>query len=61
MSYVVHVQRVVRLRAVKCFVQGPFRWRWWARIVAWSYYINSDNVYQDGVVFKAGDEPKREE
>lgn len=46
--YVVHVQRVVRLRLVRCWLLGPYRWRWLAGLVAWGLYVNSDNVSQDG-------------
>jgi hypothetical protein len=58
MKYVVHVQRVVRLRYVGSWVLGPYRWRWQARFVAWLQYISNDNVHQDGKVYVQGTEPK---
>lgn len=55
--YVVHVQRVVRLRRVTCWLLGPYRWKWMAELAAWGCYINSDNVSQDGKVYLKGTEP----
>lgn len=56
--YVVHVQRVVRLRAVRCWILGPYRWLWVAKFVAWLQHIDAPNVQQDGRVYKQGEEPR---
>lgn len=60
MKYVVHVQRVVRLRTVRCWVLGPYRWRWVAQLAAWLQRIDGDNVQQDGKVYIQGQEPKEQ-
>lgn len=50
MKYVVHVERVVRLRRYTEFTLGPYWFRWVARFVAWSYTQCSDNVWMSAEV-----------
>jgi len=48
--YVVHVQRLVRLRLSRHWTLGPYRFLWVARLVAWLETIDGDNVCQGAVV-----------
>lgn len=59
MRYVVHVQqrRVVRPRAITCWVLGPYRFRWMARLAAWLSTINSVNISQVATVHVEGAQP----
>ena len=49
-KYIVHVERVIRLRVRKEWTYGPYRFKWYARIVAYMETYETDNIWQSAEI-----------
>lgn len=53
MKYIVHVERVIRLRRHVEFTLGPYRFHWVARIVAWLHTDDCGDIWTSAEIREA--------
>lgn len=50
MKYIVHVERVVRLRRYTEYTFGPYRFRWTAKIIAWLHTDDRGDIWESAEI-----------